>query len=87
MIGPLVLLTFVELFVAVFNLLLIVRILLSYVVSPANSFYSGVVGITEPVLDPVRRLLPISVGIDMAPIVTFFLLEGLQYLVGKIFGG
>jgi YggT family protein len=79
-------LTFIELFVAVFNLLIIVRIVMSYVARPANQFYSGVVGITEPLLDPVRRLLPGTPGMDMAPLVVFFLLEGLQYLAGKFLG-
>lgn len=79
-------LTFIELFVAVFNLLIIVRIVMSYIARPANHFYSGVVGITEPLLDPVRRMLPMTPGLDMAPLVVFFLLEGLQYMASKLLG-
>jgi YggT family protein len=75
-----VLLTFVDLFVAIFNILLIVRVVMSYFVSPANGFFAWLVGCTEPVLAPVRKLLPNTPGIDLAPLVAFFLLQGLQYL-------
>jgi uncharacterized protein YggT (Ycf19 family) len=85
-VAPLVFLTFIELFVAVFNLLIIIRILLGYLVSPANGVYANVVGITEPLLGPIRKFLPLTPGIDLAPLVTFFLLEGIQYAVGRLLG-
>jgi YggT family protein len=75
----LVLLTFLDLFVTVFNILLITRVIMSYIVKPGNRFYAWVVSITEPLLGPVRRLLPQTPGIDLAPLVTFFVLQGVQY--------
>jgi YggT family protein len=77
----LVLITFVDIFVRVFNLLLVLRALLSFVVRPDNQFYQGVVSITEPVVAPVRRVLPTTAGMDFAPVVTFFLLQGLDILM------
>jgi len=82
----LVLLTFMDLFVTVFNVLRIVRVVSIYFVSPGNRFYEGVINITEPVLGPVRRWLPHTPGLDLAPLVTFFLLQGLQYLVHRLVG-
>jgi len=83
----LVVLTFIDLFVTVFDTLLIVRIILSYLVRPGNRFYAWLVNVTEPVLAPVRRVLPQFPGLDLAPLVTFFLLQGLQYLAHWWLGG
>jgi YggT family protein len=75
----LVLVTFVDLFVTIFNLLLLTRVISSYVANPHGRFYMGLVSITEPVLLPVRKLMPATPGIDLAPLVAFFLLQGFQY--------
>jgi len=45
------------------------------------------VSLTEPILAPVRRLLPQGGMVDWAPLVTFFLLQGLRYLVDRLIGG
>jgi YggT family protein len=82
----LLLLTFIDLFVEVFNLLLIIRVVMSYVAKPGNPFYGWLVGLTEPLLAPVRRVLPATAGIDWAPVAVFFLLQGLQYLAGRLIG-
>jgi YggT family protein len=52
----------------------------SYIANPHGSFYQGLVGVTEPVLAPVRRVMPATPGLDLAPLVVFFLLQGLQYV-------
>ncbi len=82
----LVLLTFVDLFVFIFNIILIVRIVSSYFANPHGGFYQGLVSITEPVLAPVRRLLPQTPGLDLAPLAAFFLLQGVQLLLHKLTG-
>lgn len=84
--GPLVLVTFIDLFVEVFNLLLITRIVVGYLVRPGNHFYAGLVGITEPLLSPVRKLLPSTPGIDWAPLATFFALQALDYGIHWLLG-
>ena len=78
------LVAFVYLFVFVFNLLLLARVIGSYVINHENRIYQGLVGLTEPVLAPVRAVLPQTPGMDLSPIVTFFLLQALQYLVQSV---
>ena len=75
----LVFLYFVDLFVTVFNAILLVRVIMSYFASPENGFFAWLVNITEPVLAPVRKMVPAMSGIDLASLVTFFLLQALQY--------
>lgn len=85
--GLVILLNFIDLFVLVFNVMLLTRVLMSYFASPEWRFWIGLVNLTEPVLAPVRALLPgRGMGIDFAPLVTFFLLEGLQYLIHSLTG-
>lgn len=81
-----VFLTFVDLFVRVFSLILLARVILSYFMTPGNAFYDGLVNVTEPVLAPVRKLLPAMGGLDLAPLVTFFLLQGVQILLHSVVG-
>jgi YggT family protein len=77
----LVLLTFFDLFAAIFKVLLLARVISSYFAKPGSGWYQGLIHITEPVLAPVRRVLPPMGGFDLAPLVTFFLLQGLQALL------
>jgi YggT family protein len=83
----LILVAFINLFVSVFNVLLVIRVLMSYFVSPQNQFYLLMVSLTEPVLAPVRKVLPQGGMVDWAPLATFFLLQGLRYLVNRLIGG
>jgi YggT family protein len=68
--------------VRIFEVVLIVRIILSWI-QPAggggNQITEWIYRITEPVLEPIRRILPAnSMGIDFAPIIVFVLLYVLK---------
>lgn len=67
--------------------MLVARVLMSYFVQPQNRLFGFLVGMTEPLLDPVRRVLPASPGLDLAPLATFFLLQGLLWLVERLIPG
>lgn len=82
----LIVLTFVDLFVFIFNGLIIARVLMSYIVPESNSFYQNLINLTEPILAPLRKALPQSSGIDFAPLAAFFLLQGLQILAHNLLG-
>ena len=76
-----VFLTFVDLFVTLFTGLIFARVIMSYFVSPDNQLFGWLVSVTEPVLLPVRNLLPRSPMLDLAPLVTVFALQAFQWLV------
>jgi YggT family protein len=81
--GTLALVVFVDLFVEAFNLLILARIVWSWF-APING--GGIGGFlfnaTEPLLAPVRKVIPPLGGmIDLAPIVMFFLLQIIQMAV------
>jgi len=60
---------------SVYSLLILVRALLSWFsISPYNKFYRFLIDITEPVLAPIRRIIPIQ-GIDLSPLVAILLID------------
>lgn len=79
---------FVNLFVGVFNILILARVLMSWVnPNPEGGIGGFIVDITEPVLGPIRRILPKNQIIDLSPIVAFLLLQLVQFLVTGYLGG
>lgn len=84
-----VLATFIILFVQVYNILIIARVLSSWVVPDlhSNKITAVIFDLTEPLLAPVRSLLPKSQFLDLAPLVTFFLLQGLLWYVPRLLLG
>jgi len=63
----------------IYSWLIIARIIASWVQPPTHhepmrNFLRFVYQMTEPVLGPIRQLVPLP-GIDISPIIVFFLLE------------
>ncbi len=70
----------------VFYIILFARVLLSWVrVSPYDPTWGPVIRFihqaTEPFLAPVRRLLPSMGGLDLSPIIVFFIASLLERLI------
>jgi YggT family protein len=65
-----------------FNFIILIRVVLSWVnVDPYNPLVRMIYQITEPVLAPLRRLIPPAAGLDFSPLVAFFVIELLRRLV------
>lgn len=77
------LVVFVDLFVEAFNLLILARIIWSWFAPIGEGKIGGFLfSATEPLLAPVRKLVPPVGGmIDLAPIIMFFLLQIFQLAV------
>ncbi|MEW5894225.1 MAG: YggT family protein [Candidatus Omnitrophota bacterium] len=59
----------------IFWWLLLIRVLISWVnPDPFNVFVQFLYRITEPVLVPIRRFLPMMGPVDLSPLVAFFLI-------------
>jgi len=81
----------VDVFFNILYLLLLIRVILSWVGRgiPYNSRWRGfitfVYSITEPILRPIRQVLPTSgMGIDFSPIVAFLLLSLVRNIILNI---
>jgi len=65
-----------------YSLVLLASVLLSWVdLSPDNPFVRVVHKLTEPVLAPVRRVLPAAGGFDFSPLVVLVAIRLLQRLL------
>jgi YggT family protein len=81
------LITFIDAFVQVFfgalTIAIFIRVILSWVQTRLpfgiNDF---VFTVTEPILGPIRRMLPSAAGMDFSPLIA---LVGIQYLLEPLF--
>ena len=76
----------ISLLFTIFYIILLARVLLSWVrVSPYDPTWGPIIRfihqITEPLLAPIRRLLPATGGLDFSPIIAFFLISLLERLI------
>lgn len=69
----------------IFMWIIIIRALISWVnPDPYNPIVQFLFKVTEPVLFPIRRALPISgIGIDFSPIIVFLIIIFLQNFLVK----
>jgi YggT family protein len=80
-----VLVNFINLFVLAFNLLILARVIMSWIMPiPSGAIGRFIFETTEPVLAPIRRILPKSQFIDLSPLVAYVLLQLLQSLVNRL---
>jgi YggT family protein len=65
-----------------YSLVVLAAVIMSWVrIDPRNRFAALIYGVTEPVLEPIRRVLPPIGGLDLSPMV---LLVGLQLIKGLL---
>ena len=65
--------------VRVLELAILARVLLSWVsVSRDNRLVSIILEITEPILGPIRRVVPPLGGLDLSPMIAWILIEMAQ---------
>lgn len=76
------LITFVNLLFQILSWAIIIRVLLSWVrIDPYHPLIRLLDQITEPILAPLRRLLPTAGGLDFSPIIAIVLLSLVQRLI------
>lgn len=78
-----------DMVLTVFYWLILIRALFSWVnPDPYNALVQFLYKITEPVLAPVRRMLPLDFrfGIDISPLIVFFIIMFLRsFLIQTLF--
>jgi YggT family protein len=66
----------------ILEVLIVVRVLMSWLrPSPANPVFRFVYDLTEPILGPVRRLLPAMGPFDLSPLVALLLLYAVEAFI------
>jgi len=74
--------TFIVMLFQILSLAILVRVLLSWVDPMGNMRITQVMrDLTEPILAPIRNLLPNMMMFDFSPIIAMLLLQALQRLI------
>ena len=72
----------VELAVYAYILVIIARALISWVSpDPFNPIVRFLYRVTEPVLRPIRRRLPMAMGVDFSPLIVLVALKFIEWFV------
>jgi YggT family protein len=61
--------------------IIIANVLLSYFVAPYHPLREALDRITEPLLAPIRRIMPQTGVIDFSPMVLILLIEVLRFII------
>jgi YggT family protein len=79
---------FIDLFFYLLSLAILARVLLSWVrVSPYHPAVEFLYRITEPILAPLRRIIPPVGMMDISPIIAMLLLQIIQQVLVAIIRG
>lgn len=82
------LLWFISILFAVLEFAIIARALLSWFnLSPSNPLVRILYDLTEPILAPLRRVIPLIGMIDITPIVALLLLHAVQSMLEMVIRG
>jgi len=84
--GPV--LTFVSILFEILNIAIIARVLISWVnLPPDHPIVEFLFSVTEPILGPIRRILPQIGMFDLSPIVAIILIELARSLLISLLAG
>lgn len=73
--------------VYVYSFVILARVLMSWVqIDPNSPLARAIYDLTEPVLAPVRNLLPPAAGLDFSPIIVIILLQVISSMLVQMFG-
>jgi YggT family protein len=76
------------LLVQLYSFVILARVLMSWVrIDPYSPLARTIYDLTEPVLAPVRNLLPPAGGLDFSPIIVIILLQVLGQFIVTALGG
>jgi YggT family protein len=68
------------------TIVVVVDVILSYFLSPYNNFRILMDRIVNPMLAPIRRIVPPVQMIDFSPIILLVLLQVVEYILVRLLG-
>jgi YggT family protein len=76
---------FVNILTNIYMVLIFIRVILSWIPSGANILRKFIFDATEPVLAPIRKVIPPLGGVvDLSPIIAYLLLFLIQEVINRI---
>lgn len=76
----------ISLIIQLYSFVILGRVLMSWVqVDPDSPLARTLIDLTEPVLGPIRNLLPPTAGLDFSPIIAIVLLQIIGRMLASMF--
>ena len=81
------LINLIDIIAKLLSLLVIVHVILSYFVSPYHSIRIQLARVVEPMLAPIRKIIPTVQGFDFSPFILILLIQLIELLLVNILRG
>ena len=79
-----VLIRLVDLLTTLMVLLILTYVIISYFMSPYHTFRMWVDRLVEPMLRPIRKVVPLVGMLDISPIILLLLIQFIGYILKQI---
>jgi YggT family protein len=76
--------TLIQALFQLLTIIIIVDAVVSFVLSPYQPFRQFLDKLVNPMLEPIRRIVPPIMNMDFSPIILLLVLQGIEYLLLKI---
>ncbi len=83
----LILVKSIQIFFQVLGFIVIIDVFMSYFLPPYNSIRAFFDRLVEPLLNPIRKVVPSIAGLDFSPVVLIILLQILDYVLVSLVSG
>lgn len=74
----------IQILFRILTFVVIVDALLSFVMPPYNPVRTFLDRLVEPMLNPIRRIVPPIGGMDFSPVILILIIQGLEYLIVRL---
>ena len=79
--------TFIIVLARVLNFTILIRVFMSWLpINPESRFVALILEITEPILGPIRRLMPNMGGLDLSPMFGLILIQVMERVLLSMLG-
>jgi YggT family protein len=76
--------TIIQAFFQLFTIIIIIDAVLSFILSPYQPFRQFLDRIVNPLLNPIRRVVPPIMNMDFSPIILLIILQGIEYILLRL---
>ncbi len=74
----------IEILCTVLTTIILLRVIVSWYISPTNAFFRFLRWLTEPILAPLRRVIPRLGSFDFSPLVAVVLIQLIYHLLARL---
>jgi YggT family protein len=78
------LIIFVQVLTTFFTWVIIISSILSFILPPYHPVREGLGRILNPLLDPIRRMIPPAGGLDFSPLILYLIVQVVSFLLINI---